>query len=89
MLARVKRIEAVRAPMLSPIALAFGSFDTFTAWAEKQMAAGVLDRGDFPVVVHCLASWERDSTWSQALTPAMRTPDRYAQGGRDRCWGSA
>lgn len=63
MLARVKRIEAARAPVLSPIALAFGSFETHAAFADQQVAAGVLDRLDFPVVVHCLRRWEADRTW--------------------------
>ncbi len=63
MLARVKRIEAARAPALSPIALAFGSFDTFAAWADEQQRESVLDPLDFPVVVHCLRRWEGDGTW--------------------------
>ena len=66
MLARVKRIEAVRAPVLSPIALAFGSFDAFAVWADEQIAFGVLDPRDFPIVLRCLASWERSGTWGKA-----------------------
>lgn len=65
MLARVRRIEAARAPVLSPIALAFGSFDTFAGWADEQMAAGVLDPLDFPIVLHCLRRWEGDGTWGR------------------------
>jgi len=60
MLARVRRIEAIRAPTLSPITLAFGSFDAFSDWADEQMAAGVLDPRDFPVIVHCLRRYEVD-----------------------------
>lgn len=65
MLARVKRIEAARAPVLSPIALAFGSFETFAKWADEQMTAGVLDPRDFPIVVHCLRRMEGDGTWGK------------------------
>jgi len=70
MLARVQRIEAVRAPVLSPIAAAHGSFEAFAAWCDEQMSAGVLDPRDFPVLVLCLRSWERDGTWAQAWSPA-------------------
>lgn len=66
MLARVRRIEAVRAPALSPITLAFGSFDMFAAWSDGQVADGVLDPRDFPIVVHCLRRWEADGTWGRA-----------------------
>lgn len=66
MLARVRRIEAVRAPALSPIALAFGSFDLFAAWSDERVADGVLDSRDFPIVVHCLRRWEADGTWKRS-----------------------
>ena len=66
MLARVRRIEAVRAPALSPIALAFGSFDMFAAWADDEMATGTLDSRDFPIVVLCLKRWDADGTWGRA-----------------------
>ncbi len=69
MLARVKRIEAARAPAVSPIALAFGSFDGFTAWAGEQMAARTLCPVDFPVVILCLDRWERDGTWGRPAGP--------------------
>ena len=63
MLTRVRRLEQVRTPVLSPIVQAFGSFDAFTAWTEEQVEAGALDPRDMPVVVSCLARWERDGTW--------------------------
>ena len=63
MLTRVRRLEQVRAPVLSPIIQAFGSFEAFTAWTEEQVEAGALDSRDMPVVVRCLARWERDGTW--------------------------
>lgn len=53
MLARVNRLEATRAPALSPIALAFGSCDGFAAWADEEMAAGVRPI-EFPIVLLCL-----------------------------------
>lgn len=74
MLARVRRIEEARAPALSPIVAAFGSFAALTAWADEQVAAGALDPNDFPGVVHCLARWERDGTWGQRLSPAGAVP---------------
>jgi hypothetical protein len=62
MLARVRRLEAVRAPV-SPIVRQWGSFEAFQAWAEAEIAAGVLDPTDFPIVVLCLARWEREKLW--------------------------
>lgn len=62
MLARVRRLEAVRAPS-SPFVREYGSFEAFTAWAEGQIEQGVLDPRDFPVVILCLRRWERDGTW--------------------------
>lgn len=65
MLARVQRLEQSRFQR-SPFALAFGSLDAFAADCETDMFAGRLDRADFPVVLHCLARWERDGTWERA-----------------------
>jgi len=70
MFSRVVKLEQARAPVLSPIAIAFGSFDNFTAWVDEQMAAGVLDPRDFPIVVHCLRRYEADGTWGQQFSPA-------------------
>lgn len=53
--------------MLSPFALAFGSFDAFAAWSDEQVADGVLDPRDFPIIVHCLRRWEADGTWGRGL----------------------
>lgn len=53
--------------MLSPFALAFGSFDAFAAWANDEIATGVLDPRDFPIIVHCLRRWEADGTWGRGL----------------------
>ena len=62
MLARVQRLEQARC-LRSPFALAFGSFEAFEAECRAEIHAGRLDRTDFPVVLHCLARWERDGTW--------------------------
>ena len=70
MLTRVRRLEQARAPVLSPIAAAFGSVDGFAAYADEQMVAGVLDAQGFPLVVDCLRRWERDGTWGQRWSPA-------------------
>lgn len=53
-------MEAVRAPA-SPIVRAYGSFEAFRTWADAGIAAGVLDPIDFPIVVICLAKWEREA----------------------------
>lgn len=63
MLARVRRIEAVRAPVRSPISRDYGSFDAFAAECDAMMAAGKLDRHDFPVILYCLRKWETDGIW--------------------------
>lgn len=66
MLSRVRRIEALRAPAVSPVAQAFGSFEAFGVWADEQVAAGLLDARDFRIVVHCLERWEREGTaWAK------------------------
>jgi hypothetical protein len=63
LLARVQRLEQARAPVLSPIGRAWGSFDAFAAEGEADMQAGKLDRQDFSIVLQCLARWEADGTW--------------------------
>jgi hypothetical protein len=65
MLGRVAKLEQGRTAALSPIALAFGSFDAFATWAEERIAAGELDPLDFPIIVTCLRRWEVDGTWGQ------------------------
>lgn len=62
MLARVARLEAARAPVVSHIVRAFGSFEAFNDECEDGIAAGRLD-GEFRVIASCLARWERDGTW--------------------------
>ena len=57
--ARVRRLESVQAPV-SPLVRAYGSFEAFTAWADAEVAAGVLDPINFPIVVICLQRWERE-----------------------------
>ena len=74
MLSRVQRLEQARAPAISPFARAYGSFDAFVAHCEANMAAGLLDTRDFPVVLHCLRQWESDGTWG-----------RWSR--RDNTWG--
>lgn len=59
MLARVAKLEAVRAPRQSP----FAPFDEFAAQCRAQMAAGELAK-DFPI--DALARWETDGTWQAA-----------------------
>lgn len=59
LLARVAKLEAVRAPRLSP----FAPFGEFEARCRAQMAAGELAK-DFPI--DCLARWETYGTWQAA-----------------------
>ena len=63
MLARVQRLEQVRAPVRSPFVIAFGSFEAFAAECEVAMDAGKLDRADFSHVLRSVARWELDGTW--------------------------
>ncbi len=57
LLNRVARLEAARAPKLSRIARAYGSFDAFAEQVRAVVAAGVLDR-DFPLIE--IERWERE-----------------------------
>ena len=57
LLNRVARLEYARAPKLSRIARAYGSFEAFAEQMRQEMAAGALDR-DFPLP-H-LERWERE-----------------------------
>ena len=63
LLARVQRIEAERAPVVSPFVRAYGSFDAFADDCEDGIANGELDRADMTTVLHCLRRWEHDDTW--------------------------
>lgn len=64
---RVKWIEEVRKPRLSPFAIWLGPFG---AWVAKEVLLGIdsgaLDGGDMIVVVAALRSWEADGTWERA-----------------------
>lgn len=64
MLARVRRLEAVRAPG-SPFVRDYGSFEAFAAWVEGEIAAGVLGV-EVRLVVRCFERWERDGVWDTA-----------------------
>ncbi len=63
---RVKRIEDAGKPRQSPIAIWFGSFDS---WVENDILpaieSGALDR-DIVDVVAALRAWETDVTWGRA-----------------------
>lgn len=64
---RVKRIEDVRKPPLSPFVKAYGSFD---AWVENHVLPGIeseaLDGRDMIDVIAALRAWETDGTWERA-----------------------
>ena len=63
MLTRVRRVEAARAPVVSPIVRAFGSFEALAEQCESEIEAGKLDPRDFPDVLTCLARWEREGIY--------------------------
>lgn len=65
MLARVRRIEAVRAPVLSPFEAAYGSLDAWEAHCRAGIDAGDLDGTDVPVVMLAVRRWHRDGAWAR------------------------
>lgn len=64
MLARVRRLEAARAPC-SPIVREHGSFEAFAAWAEAKVVDGEFGP-EVRFVVRCFGRWERDGVWETA-----------------------
>lgn len=75
LLARVARLEQARAPVISPFAHAYGSFDAFAVGCQEEMYAGRLDRNDVPVILSSCAAgrrtgrgawWRRARTWQLA-----------------------
>lgn len=56
-------MERRRAPVVSPVVRAFGSFEALAEQCDREVEAGVLDPRDFPVVLQCLARWEREGTY--------------------------
>lgn len=62
--ARVQRLERQRAPVVSPIVMAFGSFEALAEQCDRDVEAGTLDARDFPIVLNCLARWEREGIYS-------------------------
>jgi hypothetical protein len=71
LLRRVAKLQAARAPQLSPIELAYGSFAAFEAEVQADIAAGKLDR-DFPI--EGLRKCHADGVWN------------HWQRGRNRMW---
>ena len=64
-LSRIQRLEQARS-VSSPFVRGWGSFDLFADDCEAEIAAGRLDRRDFPVLLSCLGRWENDGTWGTA-----------------------
>jgi len=54
---RVAKLEKAGKPRLSPIVIAFGSFDAFAMQAYLDVEAGTLS-GEFLFLVDALRSWE-------------------------------
>lgn len=65
MLSRVKRIEAARAPALSPFEIAYGSLAGWEAHCRAGIDEGYLDGADVPVVMLAVARWHRDGCWAR------------------------
>ena len=63
MLTRVRRVEVARAPVVSPVVKAFGSFEALAEQCDRDIEAGKLDPRDFPIVLNCLARWEREGIY--------------------------
>lgn len=70
MLARVRRIEAVRMPALSPIEADFGSLDAFDAHCRAGIAAGIYDEIDMPVIILAVRRWHCESSFSGKIIKA-------------------
>lgn len=64
LLARVERLEQVRAPR-SPIIRWYGSLEIWEAKTMTQVEAGVLDRTDMVAVLACVRRWHRDGVFAQ------------------------
>ncbi len=65
MLARVKRIEAVRAPRMSPFEASYGSLDAWEAHCRAGIDAGEFDPTDMPVVMLSVRRWHTDGVYGQ------------------------
>lgn len=64
LLARVTRLEAAKAPPVSPFEAAYGSVDAFAAAAQAMIDSDVLDHRDGPVVLASIRGWHFDEVWS-------------------------
>lgn len=65
MLTRVRRLEAVRAPLLSPFETAYGSLDAFEAHCRSGLGQGVYDRADIVLVIASVRRWHMDGAWAR------------------------
>lgn len=63
LLARVARLEQVKAPAMSPFERDYGSVEAFAAFAQGQMDAGTLDRRDGPHILAAVRRWHDDRVW--------------------------
>jgi hypothetical protein len=64
LLARVTRLERVKAPPVSAFELDYGSLEAFEAAAQAMIDAGTLDRRDGPVVLASIRRWHTDEVWA-------------------------
>lgn len=63
MLTRVRRLEAARAPLLSPFELAYGSLDAWEAQCQSGIDAGLLDPRDVPAIMLAVRRWHHDGCY--------------------------
>ena len=63
LLTRVRRLEQVRATVLSPFERAYGSLDAWEAECRAGIDAGLLDELDVPVVMLAVRRWHYDGVF--------------------------
>lgn len=63
LLSRVQRLERQRTPAPSPFVREYGSFEALAEQCDRDIDSGKLDPSDFPIVLECLARWEREGLY--------------------------
>jgi hypothetical protein len=61
LLTRVRRIEMMRSPGVSP----FGDLDAFETKCQAGIDAGELDERDVPLIILAVRRWHRDQVFAR------------------------